>query len=81
MRRLVPIALAVAALAAGAGASAARRPLALGVLGAPTRFDAQTGYLLSSDGRALLVRVVGKLTDDVDPDDSSAVLKADYYRH
>jgi hypothetical protein len=31
--------------------------------------------------RGSLVRVVGKLTDDVDPEDGSPVLKADYYRH
>ncbi len=28
-----------------------------------------------------LVRIIGKLTDDVDPDDGSAVLVASYYRH
>jgi len=31
--------------------------------------------------RGSLVRVVGKLTDDVDPDDGGVVLKGDYYRH
>jgi hypothetical protein len=31
--------------------------------------------------RGSLVRVVGKLTDEVDPDDGTPVLKADYYRH
>lgn len=31
--------------------------------------------------RGSLVRVLGKLTDDVDPDDGSVVMKADYYRH
>lgn len=31
--------------------------------------------------RGSLVRVVGKLTDAVDPDDGSPVVKADYYRH
>ena len=31
--------------------------------------------------RGSLVRVVGKLTDDVDQEDGSPVLKADYYRH
>jgi hypothetical protein len=28
-----------------------------------------------------LVRVIGKLTDEVDPDDGTPVLKADFYRH
>lgn len=31
--------------------------------------------------RGSLVRVLGHLTDEVDPDDGSPVLKADYYRH
>lgn len=31
--------------------------------------------------RGSLVRVVGKLTDDVDRDDGGVVLRADYYRH
>jgi hypothetical protein len=31
--------------------------------------------------RGSLVRVVGKLTDDVDAEDGTPVLKADYYRH
>jgi hypothetical protein len=31
--------------------------------------------------RGSLVRVLGKLTDDVDPDDGTVVMKADYYRH
>lgn len=31
--------------------------------------------------RGSLVRVLGKLTDDVDPEDGTPVLKADYYRH
>jgi hypothetical protein len=31
--------------------------------------------------RGSLVRVVGKLTDDVDPEDGTPVVKADYYRH
>ena len=31
--------------------------------------------------RGSLVRVIGKLTDEVDPEDGSVVLKADYYRH
>ena len=31
--------------------------------------------------RGSLVRVLGKLTDDVDPDDGAVVLKGDYYRH
>ena len=31
--------------------------------------------------RGSLVRVVGKLTDEVDPEDGTSVLKADYYRH
>ncbi|HKY37896.1 MAG TPA: hypothetical protein VJN18_18265 [Polyangiaceae bacterium] len=31
--------------------------------------------------RGSLVRVLGKLTDEVDPDDGTPVLKADYYRH
>ena len=34
-----------------------------------------------SVNRGSLVRVLGKLTDEVDPDDGTAVLKADYYRH
>src|SRR4051812_1376158 len=31
--------------------------------------------------RGSLVRVLGKLTDEVDPEDGTSVLKADYYRH
>ena len=31
--------------------------------------------------RGSLVRVLGKLTDEVDADDGAPVLKADYYRH
>lgn len=31
--------------------------------------------------RGSLVRVIGKLTDEQDPDDGTPVLKADYYRH
>src|SRR4051812_4791734 len=34
-----------------------------------------------SVNRGSLVRVVGKLTDEVDPEDGTPVLKADYYRH
>jgi len=34
-----------------------------------------------SVNRGSLVRVLGKLSDDVDPDDGTPVLKADYYRH
>lgn len=34
-----------------------------------------------SVSRGSLLRVVGKLTDAVDPDDGGVVLKADYYRH
>jgi hypothetical protein len=34
-----------------------------------------------SINRGSLVRVLGKLTDDVDPEDGTPVLKADYYRH
>lgn len=34
-----------------------------------------------SVNRGSLLRVIGKLTDDVDPDDGAATLKADYYRH
>jgi hypothetical protein len=34
-----------------------------------------------SVGLRSLVRVVGKLTDDVDPSDGEPVLKASYYRH
>jgi hypothetical protein len=31
--------------------------------------------------RGSLLRVLGKLTDEVDPEDGTPVLKADYYRH
>ncbi|HVY32389.1 MAG TPA: hypothetical protein VHB79_37890 [Polyangiaceae bacterium] len=31
--------------------------------------------------RGSLVRIVGKLTDEVDKDDGALVIKADYYRH
>lgn len=31
--------------------------------------------------RGSLVRVLGKITDEVDPDDGTPVLKAEYYRH
>ena len=34
-----------------------------------------------SVNRGSLVRVLGKLTDDVDPDDGTPIFKADYYRH
>ena len=34
-----------------------------------------------SVNRGSLVRVLGKLTDDVDPADGTPVMKADYYRH
>lgn len=34
-----------------------------------------------SVNRGSLVRVIGKLTDEVDPDDGSPVLQAQYYRH
>ncbi len=34
-----------------------------------------------SVGRGSLVRLVGTLTDEVDPDDGGPVFKADYYRH
>lgn len=32
-------------------------------------------------GKGSLVRVVGKLTDEVDPDDGASVIRASYYRH
>ncbi len=35
----------------------------------------------NSIGRGSLVRVIGKLTDEVDPDDGAPVLRASYYRH
>ncbi len=34
-----------------------------------------------SVNRGSLVRVLGRLTDDVDPEDGSAIMKGDYYRH
>lgn len=34
-----------------------------------------------SINRGSLVRVIGKLTDEVDPEDGTPVFKADYYRH
>lgn len=34
-----------------------------------------------SVNRGSLLRIVGKLTDDVDPEDGSVVLKGEYYRH
>jgi len=34
-----------------------------------------------SVGKGSLVRVVGKLTDEVDPDDGASVLRISYYRH
>ncbi|HEX3774713.1 MAG TPA: hypothetical protein VHV51_09635 [Polyangiaceae bacterium] len=34
-----------------------------------------------SIGRGSLVRVIGKLTDEVDPEDGSPVIRATYYRH
>jgi hypothetical protein len=34
-----------------------------------------------SVNRGSLVRVVGKLTDEVDPEDGTPVFKAEYYRH
>ena len=35
----------------------------------------------NSVGRGSLVRVIGKLTDEVDADDGAPVLRASYYRH
>jgi len=34
-----------------------------------------------SVGKGSLVRVVGKLTDEVDPDDGASVMRVSYYRH
>ena len=34
-----------------------------------------------SVGKGSLVRVVGQLTDEVDPDDGASVLRVSYYRH
>lgn len=34
-----------------------------------------------SVGKGSLLRVIGKLTDEVDPDDGSSVLQVSYYRH
>lgn len=34
-----------------------------------------------SVNRGSLVRVLGKLTDDVDPEDGTPIMKGDYYRH
>ena len=34
-----------------------------------------------SVGKGSLVRVIGKLSDEVDPDDGTPVLRATYYRH
>ena len=34
-----------------------------------------------SVGKGSLVRVVGKLSDEVDPDDGASVLRVSYYRH
>src|SRR6188768_992639 len=34
-----------------------------------------------SVGKGSLVRVVGKLTDEVDPDDGASLLRVGYYRH
>ncbi len=34
-----------------------------------------------SVGKGSLLRVVGKLTDEVDPDDGGSVLRVSYYRH
>ncbi len=34
-----------------------------------------------SVGQGSLLRVIGKLGDDVDPDDGSAIIQASYYRH
>ena len=34
-----------------------------------------------SVGKGSLLRVVGKLTDEVDPDDGASVLSISYYRH
>jgi len=34
-----------------------------------------------SVGPGSLLRVIGKLSDEVDPDDGSPVLRASYYRH
>jgi hypothetical protein len=34
-----------------------------------------------SVGKGSLLRVVGKLTDEVDPDDGASVLRVSYYRH
>ncbi len=34
-----------------------------------------------SVGKGSLMRVIGKLTDEVDPDDGASVLRVSYYRH
>ena len=34
-----------------------------------------------SVGKGSLLRVIGKLTDEIDPDDGGAVLRVNYYRH
>ena len=51
------------------------------VLHATLKLASEDDIGQNSVGKGSLLRVVGKLTDEVDPDDGTPVLRASYYRH
>jgi len=51
------------------------------VLHASLKLASEDDIGAQSIGKGSLVRVIGKLTDEVDPDDGTPVLRATYYRH
>ena len=51
------------------------------VLHATVKLSGEDDIGQDSVGKGSLLRVIGKLTDEVDPDDGSPVLRASYYRH
>ena len=51
------------------------------VLHATLKLSSEDDIGQNSVGKGSLLRVIGKLTDEVDPDDGTPVLRASYYRH
>ena len=51
------------------------------VLHATVKLSSEDDIGPNSVGRGSLVRVIGKLTDEVDAEDGAPVLRASYYRH
>jgi len=51
------------------------------VIHATVKLASEDDIGANSVGRGSLVRVIGKLTDEVDADDGAPVLRASYYRH